>query len=94
MLEGAKLDEMAAVDGVRLVDAMAGAGFDAHRASEARTPAGRGRRLCRASTSSRERGSRKRASRSVSWRRSWACALRQDTTVLIGGVAGLDGTHR
>jgi N-carbamoyl-L-amino-acid hydrolase len=40
MLEGAKLDEMAAVDGVRLVDAMAGAGFDAHRASEARTPAG------------------------------------------------------
>jgi N-carbamoyl-L-amino-acid hydrolase len=40
MLEGAKLDEMAAVDGVRLVDAMAGAGFDAHRAPEARTPAG------------------------------------------------------
>ncbi len=40
MLEGAKLDEMAAVDGVRLVDAMAGAGFDAHRAPEAQAPAG------------------------------------------------------
>jgi len=40
MLEGAKLDEMAAVDGVRLVDAMASAGFDAHRAPEARVPAG------------------------------------------------------
>src|SRR3989442_12504388 len=31
---------MAAVDGVRLVDAMARAGFDAHRAPEARAPAG------------------------------------------------------
>ena len=40
MLDGAKLDEMAAVDGARLVDAMAGAGFDAHRAPEARVPAG------------------------------------------------------
>jgi N-carbamoyl-L-amino-acid hydrolase len=40
MLEGAKIDEMAAVDGVRLVDAMAGAGFDAHRAPDARVPAG------------------------------------------------------
>ena len=40
MLEGAKLDEMAAVDGARLVDAMARAGFDAHRAPEARAPAG------------------------------------------------------
>ena len=40
MLEGARLDEMAAVDGVRLVDAMARAGFDAHRAPEARAPAG------------------------------------------------------
>jgi N-carbamoyl-L-amino-acid hydrolase len=40
LLEGAKLDEMAAVDGVRLVDAMARAGFDAHRAPEARAPAG------------------------------------------------------
>ncbi len=40
MLDGAKLDEMAAVDGVRLVDAMASAGFDAHRAPEARAPAG------------------------------------------------------
>src|SRR5438477_1544747 len=40
MLDGAKLDEMAAVDGVRLVDAMASAGFDAHRAPEARVPAG------------------------------------------------------
>ena len=40
MLDGAKLDEMAAVDGVRLVDAMASAGFDAHRAPEARAPEG------------------------------------------------------
>ena len=40
MLEGVKLDEMAAVDGARLVDAMAGAGFDAHRAPDARVPAG------------------------------------------------------
>lgn len=40
MLDGATLDEMAAVDGVRLVDAMARAGFDAHRAPEARVPAG------------------------------------------------------
>ena len=40
MLDGANLDEMAAVDGARLVDAMAGAGFDAHRAPEARVPAG------------------------------------------------------
>src|SRR5439155_877348 len=29
-----------AVDGTRLVDAMAGAGFDAHRAAEAKAPAG------------------------------------------------------
>ena len=40
LLDVTKLDEMAAVDGVRLVDAMAGAGFDAHRAPEARVPAG------------------------------------------------------
>src|SRR5439155_674458 len=40
MLEGARLDEMAAVDGVRLVDAMARAGFDAQRAQEARVPPG------------------------------------------------------
>ena len=40
LLEDAKLDEMAAVDGVRLVDAMAGAGFDARRAPEARAPVG------------------------------------------------------
>src|SRR4029450_11924276 len=40
MLEGVKRAEMAAVDGVRLVDAMAGAGFDALRAPEARAPAG------------------------------------------------------
>jgi len=40
LLEGAKVDEMASVDGVRLVDAMARAGFDAHRAPEARVPAG------------------------------------------------------
>src|SRR5215813_13000799 len=40
MLEGARIDEMAAVDGVRLVDAMARAGFDAHRATEAKAPAG------------------------------------------------------
>ena len=40
MLEDARIDEMAAVvDGVRLVDAMARAGFDAHRAPEARVPA-------------------------------------------------------
>jgi N-carbamoyl-L-amino-acid hydrolase len=40
LLDGAKLDEMAAVDGVRLVDAMACAGFDAHRAPEARVAPG------------------------------------------------------
>jgi beta-ureidopropionase / N-carbamoyl-L-amino-acid hydrolase len=40
LLDVAKLDEMAAVDGVRLVDAMAGAGFDAHRAPHAQVPAG------------------------------------------------------
>jgi len=40
LLEGAKVDEMASVDGVRLVDAMARAGFDAHRAHEARVSAG------------------------------------------------------
>src|SRR5947209_18284776 len=40
MLEGARLDEMAAVDGVRLVDAMARAGFDAQRAPQARVPPG------------------------------------------------------
>jgi len=40
LLDGARIDEMAAVDGVRLVDAMARAGFDAHRAPEARAPAG------------------------------------------------------
>ena len=40
LLEGAPVDEMASVDGVRLVDAMARAGFDAHRAHEARVPAG------------------------------------------------------
>jgi len=40
LLDAAKLDEMAAVDGVRLVDAMARAGFDAHRAPHAQAPAG------------------------------------------------------
>jgi N-carbamoyl-L-amino-acid hydrolase len=40
LLDVAKLDEMAAVDGVRLVDAMARAGFDAHRAPHAQAPAG------------------------------------------------------
>ena len=40
ILDGARIDEMVAVDGVRLVDAMARAGFDAHRAPEARAPAG------------------------------------------------------
>ncbi len=40
LLEEARLDEMASVDGVRLVDAMARAGFDAHRAPLARVPAG------------------------------------------------------
>ena len=38
LLEG-NVDEMAAPDGTRLVDAMARAGFDAHRAADARTPA-------------------------------------------------------
>jgi beta-ureidopropionase / N-carbamoyl-L-amino-acid hydrolase len=38
LLEGS-VDEMAAPDGTRLVDAMARAGFDAHRAADARTPA-------------------------------------------------------
>ncbi len=40
LLDGARIDEMMAVDGVRLVDAMARAGFDARRAPEARAPAG------------------------------------------------------
>jgi len=40
LLDGARIDEMAAVDGVRLVDAMARAGFDARRAPEARAPGG------------------------------------------------------
>ena len=40
LLDAARIDEMAAVDGTRLVDAMAGAGFDAHRAAEAKAPAG------------------------------------------------------
>src|SRR5438445_12475212 len=40
MLEGAGLDDMAAVDGVRLVDAMARAGFDPQRAPPARVAPG------------------------------------------------------
>ncbi len=40
LLDGARIDEMAAVDGVRLVDAMARAGFEARHAPEARGPAG------------------------------------------------------
>jgi beta-ureidopropionase / N-carbamoyl-L-amino-acid hydrolase len=40
LLEGANVDVMAAVDGTRLVDAMARAGFDAHRAADAKAPAG------------------------------------------------------
>ena len=40
LLDGVRIDEMAAVDGARLVDAMARAGFDARRAPEARAPAG------------------------------------------------------
>jgi len=40
LLDGVRIDEMAAVDGARLVDAMAHAGFDARRAPEARAPAG------------------------------------------------------
>lgn len=39
-LDIARVPEMAAVDGERLVDAMARAGFDALKASEARAPAG------------------------------------------------------
>jgi beta-ureidopropionase / N-carbamoyl-L-amino-acid hydrolase len=39
-LDVARIPEMAAADGERLVDAMARAGFDAHRAPEARAPAG------------------------------------------------------
>jgi N-carbamoyl-L-amino-acid hydrolase len=39
-LDVARLPEMAAADGERLVDAMARAGFDARRAPEARAPAG------------------------------------------------------
>jgi N-carbamoyl-L-amino-acid hydrolase len=38
LLDAARLPEMAAVDGERLVDAMARAGFDALRAPEARVP--------------------------------------------------------
>jgi N-carbamoyl-L-amino-acid hydrolase len=40
LLDVVRLDEMASVDGVRLVDAMARAGFDAHRAPQARVPPG------------------------------------------------------
>jgi len=39
-LDAAKVADMAAVDGERLVDVMARAGFDARQAPEARTPAG------------------------------------------------------
>jgi N-carbamoyl-L-amino-acid hydrolase len=39
-LETSRIPDMAAVDGVRLVDAMQRAGFDALRAPEARAPAG------------------------------------------------------
>ncbi len=39
-LDAARLPEMASVDGERLVDAMARAGFDARRAPEARAPQG------------------------------------------------------
>jgi N-carbamoyl-L-amino-acid hydrolase len=39
-LDVARVEEMAAVDGERLVDAMARAGFDARRAGEAQAPAG------------------------------------------------------
>jgi N-carbamoyl-L-amino-acid hydrolase len=38
LLDGARIPEMAAVDGERLMDAMARAGFDALRAPEARVP--------------------------------------------------------
>jgi hydantoinase/carbamoylase family amidase len=40
LLDVASVDEMAAVDGTRLVDAMARAGFDAHRAADAKAPEG------------------------------------------------------
>jgi beta-ureidopropionase / N-carbamoyl-L-amino-acid hydrolase len=40
LLDVVRIDEMAAIDGVRLVDAMARAGFDAHRAPEAQAPKG------------------------------------------------------
>src|SRR5213594_913965 len=40
MLDGAKVEDMAAVDGERLVDVMARAGFDARRAPEAKAPMG------------------------------------------------------
>ncbi|MBI4638713.1 MAG: Zn-dependent hydrolase [Candidatus Rokubacteria bacterium] len=40
LLDAARIPEMTAVDGERLVDAMARAGFDARRAGEARVPAG------------------------------------------------------
>jgi N-carbamoyl-L-amino-acid hydrolase len=39
-LDVARLPEMASVDGERLVEAMGRAGFDAHRAGDARAPAG------------------------------------------------------
>ncbi len=39
-LDAARIPDMAAADGERLVDAMAGAGFDAHRAPEAQVPPG------------------------------------------------------
>src|SRR5207245_8673651 len=38
LLDGARIPEMAAVDGERLMDAMARAGFDALRAPEAKVP--------------------------------------------------------
>ena len=75
-LDAAAIPTMAAVDGERLVDAMARAGFDA-AAAPAGGSAGRGRRTPTSScTSSRGRGSTRRACRSASSTRSSACAAR------------------
>jgi beta-ureidopropionase / N-carbamoyl-L-amino-acid hydrolase len=64
-LDAARIPTMAAVDGERLVDAMARAGFDASRAPEAKVAP-----EAIAGTSSRGRASRRREFPSAWWRRS------------------------
>lgn len=76
-LDVARIPEMAAVDGERLSDAMARAGFDAARAPEAKAPRGAVAAYIELrSTSSRGRGSRRPGFPSASWIRSSASGAR------------------